>query len=353
MIDLINYGLNERFLNEAGMYKDYEIARVISESRGIYRVVFKEGFIFANVSGKFRYELIRNDDYPAVGDFVMVSVEGDRGIIHKVLSRKSVFSRSAVGVKGQTQIVASNVDVVFICMSLNKNFNLSRLERYLSIGYDSGAVPVVVLTKSDLCQDIEDARNKVLEVAPFADIIDISYNEDVLEKLSPYLKKGATAAFIGSSGVGKSTLINRIIGSDEIKTHDTDKADKGRHTTTRRELISLNNGAVLIDTPGMRELGIETADIDKTFSDIDELSELCKFRDCSHTNEPGCAVIMALKEGSLDKRRYENYLKLKKEMKYDGMSSKKLEEEKLERIFKDVGGMKNARKYIRESNKRK
>ena len=352
-MDLKKYGLNDRFINEANMYSELEIARVVSESRGIYKLVTEDGYIFANISGKFRYQMTSNADYPAVGDFVMVSINNDKAIIEKVLTRKSVFERRAVGVKDQVQIVAANIDIVFICMSLNKNFNLNRLERYLSISYDSGAIPVVLLTKSDLCDDIESAMNEVLRVAPFADVINLSYMEDVKEKLAVYLKQGITSAFIGSSGVGKSTLINKLIGSDEIETHSVDGADKGRHTTTRRELVSLENGSVVIDTPGMREIGLETADIDSTFSDIDELSRSCRFRDCTHTKEPGCAVLKAIENGELELRRYENYLKLKKEANYEGMNSKRLEEEKLDTMFKEVGGMKNARKYIRENNKRK
>ncbi len=352
---LYDYGLTDRFIGEATMYPELELARVIAQHRGRYKIITEMGEQQAEISGKLRYETTELAKFPAVGDFVMISHgEGDGvNIIHHVLRRKSLFLRSAVGVNDQAQPVASNIDYVFICMSLNNNFNLNRLERYLSVAWDSGAVPVVVLTKADLCDDVSQAENKVLQASSYSDVISISvYDNDVPQKLSKYLKSGTTSAFIGSSGVGKSTLINLLIGENLIATAQTGNADKGRHTTTGREMFLSPFGGVLIDTPGMRELGVEGADVEKTFDDIEQLAKNCKFQDCTHTKEPGCAINEAIENKLLDKRRYDNYRKIKIEVGYDGLSAKEIESKKLERMFKDVGGVKNIRKFRNECFKK-
>ena len=187
-----------------------------------------------------------------------------------------------------------------------------------------------------------------------ADVIAVTNKDNTTyEKIVSYLKPGITASCIGSSGVGKSTLINRLAGKELFETQDIRHDDKGRHTTTRRELILLPNGGIVIDTPGMREFSVESVDLSKTFSDIDELITQCKFGNCAHVSEPGCAVQKAIASGALDKRRFENYQKLKKEALYDGLSSKQIETVKLEAMFKDIGGMKNMRNYIREKMKNK
>ncbi len=356
MDSLTKYGLTGRFSNEATLYPHLQVARITAQYRGLYKIMTEQGELQAEISGKFRFETTELAKFPTVGDFVMIaySDEDSVAIIHHVLSRKSVFLRTAVGVSGQAQSVAANIDTVFICMSLNQNFNLSRLERYLSVAWDSGATPVVLLTKSDLCDDLKTAVNQVERVSSFADVIPLSvFDADVETALSPYLKVGQTAAFIGSSGVGKSTLINKLLGGDVLATADIGKADKGRHTTTGREMFLSPMGGVLIDTPGMRELGAESADLGKTFDDIELLVSQCKFHDCTHTNEPGCAVLEALALGTLDARRFQNYCKLKTEAGYDGLNAKEIEVKKLERMFKDVGGMKNVRKFAKEQRKRK
>lgn len=353
---LNNYGFTERFLNEATMYPDLSIARIIGQYRGLYKIVTEYGEMQAEISGKFRFKVTDLAKFPTVGDFVMVglNVSGGNAIIHHVLTRKSVFLRTAVGISGQAQSVAANIDTVFICMSLNNNFNLNRLERYLSVAWDSGATPVVLLTKSDLCENLQKATKEVERVSSFSDVIPLSvYDENVEHKLSKYLKPGSTSAFIGSSGVGKSTLINRILGEDVLATSDIGKADKGRHTTTGREMFPAPFGGVLIDTPGMRELGAQSADLGKAFDDIEELASRCKFNDCTHTNEPGCAILEALSNGTLDRRRFENYCKLKIEAGYDGLNAKEIEVKKLERMFRDVGGIKNMRKFVEERRKNK
>ncbi len=345
---LYNYGLNDRFLSEATMYPDCSLARIIAQHRGIYKIITEHGEKSAEISGKFRYETTELAKFPAVGDYVMVSQNdsNSHAIIHHVLTRKSLFLRTAVGVSGQTQPVAANIDTVFICMSLNNNFNLSRLERYLSVAWDSGAVPVVILTKADLCEDIVPIVEKVEAASSYADVVALSvFDDDVTSKLAKYLGNGSTTAFIGSSGVGKSTLINKLIDSELIATAEIGRDDKGRHTTTGREMFLSPLGGVLIDTPGMRELGIDGADIDKTFDDIEQLATKCKFNDCTHTKEPGCAILLALEEKTLDKRRLDNYNKIKLESSYDGLNFKEIETKKLERLFKDVGGVANMRKF--------
>ena len=349
-INMKNYGLSDRFINESKLYS-FSLGRIISQDKGLYRAVTENGEFKAQISGKLRYNAVNISDYPAIGDFVMLDENDGNSVIHHILTRKSAFIRKAAGTSNNDQVVAANVDTVFICMSLNKDFNLRRLERYISIGWDSGAVPVVVLTKSDLCGNIDDIMNDLDEVALGLEIIITSSLKDDYENIKKYIKYGQTVAFIGSSGVGKTTLINKLIGEDIFETKEIRNDDRGRHTTTKRELILLPEGGVVIDTPGMRELGIEGADFSKAFADIDDLSQMCRFSDCTHTKEPGCAVRNAVEDGSLSEERLESYFKLKKEAKYDGLNSKQIETEKVKRMFKDVGGMKNARKFFKEKNK--
>lgn len=354
-VDMKSFGLSERFINESNLYENMKIGRITSQDRDLYKVVTENGEQRAQVSGKFRYNTVSVSDYPAVGDFVMLdgNEEGNK-IIHHVLTRKSAFIRKAAGSANEPQVVAANIDIVFICMSLNNDFNLRRLERYIGVAWDSGATPVVVLTKSDLCKDLNEKLSELETVALGVDIIvTSSMIEDGYISVKKYIIEGKTVAFIGSSGVGKTTLINKLAGENLFETQGLRNDDKGRHTTTKRELIVLPSGGVVIDTPGMRELGIESADLSKAFSDIDELSKLCRFNDCTHTTEPGCAVKEAIKEGSLTEERLASYFKLKKEAKYDGLTSKQIEDKKIEEMFKGFGGIKNAKKYIKNKNKYK
>jgi len=347
---LKSYGLTDRYINESSIYEGLRLARVIAQYKGLYKIITDNGEQKAQISGKLRHETTELSKFPAVGDFVMVSYEKteDTAVIHHILTRKSVFLRTAVGIKDQAQVVASNVDSIFICMSLNSNYNLNRLERYLSIAWDSGATPVIVLTKSDLCENLTQVIQEVEQVSFYSDIITTSMFENNIDKFKPYLKEGITAAFIGSSGVGKSTLINQMLEKSILETKETGKDDKGRHTTTGREMFPTILGGVVIDTPGMRELGVQSADLSKSFADIERLAQHCKFNDCSHTNEPGCAIQNALSEGRIDQRRLNSYIKLKNEASYEGLNSKQIESQKLERMFKEVGGMKNARKFAKK-----
>lgn len=350
-------GLRHQFLAESKFYTGSIIGRVISQYRDIYNVICENGVLVAEVSGKFRFDVKTLSGYPAVGDFVVLdrdtNISGN-AIIHNVLTRKSTLVRKAAGTSNGEQIIAANIDKVFICMSLNNDFNLRRLERYLSIAWDSNGIPVIVLTKADLCDNLQQKLLDVNSISMGVDVlVTTSISEDGYNQVIDYIKKSETVVFVGSSGVGKSTLINRLLDEDTLATKEIRNDDKGKHTTTRRELFILPSGGMVIDTPGMREIGLESVDLSKTFSDIDSISEKCKFSDCTHTSEPSCAIQQAIGDGILSIERLESYRKLKREAKYDGLNSKQVESLKLNEMFSGVGGMKNARKYIKEKNKRR
>lgn len=356
-MDLIEVGLIERFKQEAAIYKDLYMARVAEQHRDLYKVICEKGELQAKVSGKFSYNACVNTDYPVVGDWVMIDRTDDKNgdaIIHQILTRKSVFERKAAGIANQSQIVASNIDMVFICMALNNDFNLRRLERYLSIAWNSGATPVIVLTKSDLCEDINSCLAQVQSVAVGADVLVTSNtNSEGYSEVYKYIQKGKTIAFIGSSGVGKSTMINNLIGKELLETNEIRKDDRGRHTTSSRQLIVLQNGGVVIDTPGMRELHLENADLSKSFEDIEEMSKKCKFKDCTHTTEPDCNVIKEVESGNLSEKRLESYIKLLTEVSYEGLSSRQVEQAKIKRMFGGKSAMKQAMDYAKNKNKMK
>ena len=323
----------------AAEYPRYELGRILAQEKDLYRLATERGEGFARVSGKFRYEVNAISEFPAVGDFVLVEGKagGETVVIQKLLPRKSVFIRKAAGIHPEEQVVAANIDTVFLCMSLNRDFNIRRLERYLSIAWDSGAVPVVVLTKADLCEDLEAKELEVEETAMGVSIVHTSgMTEEGIRSLYPYLKEGKTVAFLGSSGVGKSTIINRLLGEERLQTGALREDDKGRHTTTRRELFYIPGKGLVIDTPGMRQLGMWNAEkgIDRTFADIEALAEQCRFRDCTHTAEPGCAVQRAVKDGVISAERLKAYRKLKAENAYTEDYENYLTEKK--KKFKEI-----------------
>ena len=321
-VNMADYGFSGRYAAFAAEYGEkYAAGRVLSREKGVYRVISEAGEQLAEVSGRLRHNAASASDFPAVGDFVMTDSGSGQGraVIHAILPRKSVFIRKAAGVRSEEQVVAANIDTVFICMSLNNDFNIRRLERYLSAAWDSGAVPVIVLTKADLCPEPERFIRDIGASAAGADIVLTSALEPAgYEKLLPYIRPGETAALTGSSGVGKSTLINRLLGEERLDTNGLRNDDRGRHTTTRRELFLLRQGGMVIDTPGMRELGLWDVDegLDRSFSDIEALAASCRFRNCSHTGEPGCAVREAVLKGGLSQERLLSYQKLISERRY-------------------------------------
>jgi ribosome biogenesis GTPase len=354
--NLVKYGLCGRFEQEAARYAGLFLARVIGQHRGRYRLVSGEGELAGAVSGRLRYGAGYSADFPAVGDWVMADRADDRAgvaIIHRILGRKSLFMRKAAGTKaGGSQVIAANIDTVFICMSLNADFSLRRLERYLTIAWDSGATPVVVLTKADLCAglgaDLGQKLDEVASVAMGAAVAACSAEDPGgLDAVRAYIRPGKTIACIGSSGVGKSTLVNSLAGEKLLATNEIREHDgKGRHTTTRRELVLLPNGGIVIDTPGMRELAVFSGDLARAFGDIEELAARCRFGDCSHSAEPGCAVRQAIENGELSQKRFENWLKLGRETLYDGLNSRQCENEKINRMFGRHSEMKQLFRHL-------
>ncbi|WP_349409459.1 ribosome small subunit-dependent GTPase A [Pseudalkalibacillus sp. SCS-8] len=312
-------------------------ARVAQEHKGMYTLLTEHGDMYGTISGKMNFESYKREDYPAVGDWVMCQARPTeaRATIHHILQRTSKFSRKMAGVTTEEQIIATNIDTVFLVNALNNDFNTRRIERYLLMAWESGANPVIVLSKADLCEKVEERVKEVENVALGVPIIVISSETGAgLEQLSPYLREGTTVALLGSSGAGKSTLVNRLYGKEIQKVKEIREGDdKGKHTTTHRELFLLPHGGALIDTPGMRELQLwNTNDgLSESFQDIEALTDRCKFRDCQHEDEPGCAVKAAMDSGELAEERFESYRKLQRELAYLERKSDqkaKLEEKK-------------------------
>ncbi len=303
------------------MKQGFVPARVARENRGEYLLYSQHGELTAHY-GITRHKAEERSSIPVVGDWVMVEARPDDGkaIIKQLLDRKSAFSRKEAWTRTEEQVIAANIDTVFIVCGLDADFQPRRVERYLTQVWNCGAVPVIILNKMDICLGWEELKEEIESIAFGVPVHAISAFENRgTEELSPYLKKGSTVTLVGSSGVGKSTLINSLLGEDRMKVKDTRQSDgRGQHTTTHRELIILPSGALLIDTPGMRELQLWSTgeNVESVFRDIEELAEECRFRDCTHNSEPGCAVRKAIENGVLEEKRFENYLKLLKEQKY-------------------------------------
>ncbi len=301
--------------------------RVIKQARDLSTLVTAGGELDAEVSGKFRHQAVNHADYPVVGDWAALEPAGDgRALIQAILPRRSAFTRKVAGEVVEAQVAAANIDTVFLVSGLDGDFNLRRIERYLATACSSGAAAVIVLNKADLRPDLADIIAEVAGIAPGVPVVAASaLAAGGLKDITSYLVPGRTVALLGSSGVGKSTLINRLLGEDRFPTAAMSDAEagRGRHTTTARELVRLPGGALLIDTPGMRELQLwaDEEGLDRAFDDIDRFAARCRFLDCRHEGEPDCAVRAAVESGMIDDRRLESYLKLRREIRF--MESKR------------------------------
>lgn len=350
---LYELGLVEEIKNEFDKVNENSyLGRVIAEYKSIYKVATQENNILAKVTGNFIKAANNTSDFPAVGDWVIVDRNSNNtgdGIISKVLPRKSYVSRKVAGVRTDEQIIASNIDTLFICMSVNNDFNLRRLERYITIGWNSGATPVIILTKVDLCNDLDSIKNEIEEIAIGIDILYVSsLTGEGVKEIDKYLSVGKTIGLIGSSGVGKSTLINYLLDEEKMHVNTIRENDqKGKHTTTHRELIVIKNKGIVIDTPGMREIQLldDTEGIDSSFKDILDIANRCKFNDCKHVKEPGCAVRAAINSGSLSLKRLESYNKLIKEVQYmerkNNIKSQLEHKKNIINLSKDIKNVKN------------
>ena len=306
--NLIRYGAKDAHFEQSAQ-AGLPLARIILQERLLYEAVSEQGEIPLAVSGRFRRNAAHPGEYPVAGDWVLYSERG----IEKVLPRSAFLARVAAGRDPYRQPIAANMDLLFVCMPADATYNRLKLERFLAAAMDSGARVVVLLTKADLCADVAGILADAAMLAPGADAVACTFSRpEGFDGARKYLVPGVTAALIGASGAGKSTLINRLAGT-EIETQQVRRDGKGRHTTTRRELILLPDGGTLIDTPGMRSFALDDSDVASAFPEIDALAQRCRFRDCAHGSEPGCAVREAVASGKLDGRRLRSYLKLRAE----------------------------------------
>ena len=348
MSELESIGYNDWFKSriDNAMVSSHDIARVVAVHKNSYTITKGDKEIFAELSGNLLYGTDSTSDLPTTGDFVYADFYDDdtHAIIFGLFPRKTLLKRKMAGKQIDLQLIAANIDVAFIIQSLNENFNLRRLERYLVMVNESGIEPVVLLSKCDLMANeaITDIKQQILSIAPHTSVIAFSnLNHENIDSIISSLKPGLTYCLLGSSGVGKTTLLNSILGNEKFETREVSKIQsKGRHTTTSRQLVRLDNGAMIIDTPGMRELGSMSTDhgLDETFSEISVFSQNCKFTNCSHTNEKGCAILAAIESGELSEERYQNYLKMKKETEYNQMSyaEKRSKDKRFGKMVKSV-----------------
>jgi len=346
--NLAQLGFNRWFKSrlDPSKLKDFEIARVIAVNKNSFVIRNGKEEIFAEVSGKFIFNANRSEDYPVVGDWVYVQCfdQDTFAVIHEIFPRKTILKRKMAGKNVEFQLLAANIDTALIMQSLDGNFNLRRLERYLVMIRNSHIQPVLLLSKSDLMPagEIEEKKKGIHIQVPGIQLLDFNnLNQASIESVKSLLSPKKTYCLLGSSGVGKTTLINNLLRQEIFETQAVREKDgRGRHTTSRRQLIALENGAMIIDTPGMRELGnFEVAQgISETFEEIAELADQCRFRDCSHTGEEGCAILEALNEGRISKERFQNFMKIRKETIHYEMSylEKRQKDKALGKLYKSI-----------------
>lgn len=333
---------------------DHEIARITAVHKDCYFISKGARQVLAECSGSLLFGSDSPMDLPTTGDWVKADFYEDdsHAIIHEVLPRKTLLKRKTAGKRIEYQLIGANIDVAFIMQSLNQNFNLRRLERYLALVTDADIKPVVLLSKSDLMlpEEVEEFKAEIARIAPDLSVIAFSSKtQDQVVAIKNMLTEGQVYCLIGSSGVGKTTLINTLIGDDRYETRGVSrKESKGKHATTSRQLIVLSNGAMILDTPGMRELGSLALEngIDETFADITALAEQCRFQDCSHTNEKGCAVQYAINSEELDEQRFNNYRKMIRESEFNEMSY-------VEKRKKDKQFTKHCKSVLKANRKRR
>ena len=349
------FGWNNFFETQFTPYRDQGLlrGRITIQHKDRYNILTEEGELTGQVSGKFRFDVKSLNSFPAVGDWVAFEIDIGKqsAVIHHVLERRTKFSRKVAGDRPDEQVLAANIDIVFLVMGLDANYNLRRLERHLTVASESGARSVIILNKSDLCTNLEGCTREVLSIAHDTNVIVMSAlrKEDVLP-IHTLLTPGTTGVLLGLSGVGKTTIINQLLGKDELPVQKVRESDcHGRHTTAHRELFVLPTGGIIIDTPGLRELQLLNIDegLSESFDDIEELAVHCRFRDCKHDTEPDCAVKKALDDGILDIGRYESFQKLQCEILFQTTKHEKnLQQQKKDRekkIAKQINDIKRNR----------
>lgn len=352
---LEDFGFNESLENFRikNHLNEFETGRVISEHKERYIVRTTTGEFDSEITGNMRFTAQSREDFPAVGDWVALTIcDSEFAIIHKIFPRLSIIKRPAVGQFGEIQIIATNIDYAFLVQAVDRDFNINRLERYLTISYSSKVSPIIVLTKIDLINEervseiLDSIRSRIQNVPVFA----ISNKtQNGYEGIKESIEKGKTYCLLGSSGVGKSSLMNNLVGRTIMETGTISQStNKGRHITSHRELIIIENGGIIVDNPGMREVGIAdtTGGLETTFDKIISFSRNCKFKDCSHTNEIGCSVLEAVERGEIDRCSYENYLKMEREKEY-------FESSMMERRKKDKEFGRMIKNYKKDMNRNK